>query len=131
MAMPIESTRAILMPVFGFPTYLRNSTIHFVMFLYLVPCFLRVTGSLLCRLQAVSKINLPICLYLIALSENCRELDVDEVRVWLVLRNYIWRASWFCPIMLGHSWQWFVRNNWTKNNEDYILIFARYSMSYF
>ena len=35
--------------------FLRNSIIHFSMFLYLVTCFLRVTVSL-CHLEAASKI---------------------------------------------------------------------------
>ena len=40
------------------------STIHFRMVLYLVTCFLRATVSLLCRLQAVSKIHVPIYSYI-------------------------------------------------------------------
>ena len=35
------------------------------------------------------------------------------------------RVSWLCPIMLDPSWQWFVRDNWTRNKDDYILIFTR------
>ena len=42
------------------------------MFLYLATCFLRVTVSLLCRSQAVSKIHVPIYRYLI--SERRRNL---------------------------------------------------------
>ena len=49
LVMRIELTRAILMPRFS--NFLRNSTIHFDMCLYLVPYFLRVTVSLLCRSQ--------------------------------------------------------------------------------
>ena len=68
----IELTRAILVPRF----ILRNSTTNIHMFLYLVTCFLRVTVLLLCRLQAVSKIQAPIYPYLISeerwkCSTNC------------------------------------------------------------
>ena len=52
----IELTRAILMPDF----FLRTSIIHFRMVLYLVTYLVRVTVSLLCRLQAESKIHVPI-----------------------------------------------------------------------
>ena len=49
-----------------FSTFLRNSTIHFRLFLYLETCFMRVAVSLLCRLQAVSQIHVPIYPYLIS-----------------------------------------------------------------
>ena len=49
-----------------FWNFLRNSIIHFRMFLYLVTCFLRITVSLQCRLQAVSKIHVIIYPYLIS-----------------------------------------------------------------
>ena len=48
----IQLTRAILM--LRFSNFLRNSCIHFRMFLYLEIYFPRVTVSLLCRLQDVS-----------------------------------------------------------------------------
>ena len=55
--------------------FLRNSTIHFSMFLYLVTCFLRVTVLLLCRLQAVSKIHVLFYPYLINdIRQNCSTL---------------------------------------------------------
>ena len=54
----IKLYRAILIP--GFSHFLGNMNINFRMFEYLVTCFLRVTVSLLCRLQAVSKIHVPI-----------------------------------------------------------------------
>ena len=60
----IDLTRAILMPQFS--NFLRNSIIHFRMFLYLVTCFLRVTDSLQCRLQDESKTHVPIYSYLIS-----------------------------------------------------------------
>ena len=41
LVMRIELTQAILMSRFS--NFLRNSTIHFRMFLYLVTCLLRVT----------------------------------------------------------------------------------------
>ena len=45
------------------------------MFLYLETCFLRVTVSLLCRLQALSKIRVPIYPYLIIEGRrNCSAL---------------------------------------------------------
>ena len=49
----IKLTRAILMPLFS--NFLKNSTIHFHVFLDLVACFLRVTVSLLCWSQAVQR----------------------------------------------------------------------------
>ena len=55
--------------------FLRNSIIHFRMFLYLETCFLRVTVSLLRRLQSVSKIQVPIHPYLI-ISEGRRNIIV-------------------------------------------------------
>ena len=69
----IELTRAILMQRFS--NFQRNSTIHFCMFLYLVTYFRGVTVSLLCRLQAVSKIHVPIYPYLISEGRwNCSTL---------------------------------------------------------
>ena len=69
----IEITRAILMPRFS--DFRRNSTIHFRIILYLETCFLRVMVSLLCRLQAVSKIHVPINPYLISEGRrNCSTL---------------------------------------------------------
>ena len=69
----IELTRAILMPRFSH--FLRNSKIYFRMLFYLVTCFLRVTVSLLCRLQAVSKIHVSIYPYLICeVRRNCSTL---------------------------------------------------------
>ena len=49
LLMRIELTPANLM--IPFSDFLRNSTINFLMFLYLVLCFLRVTVYLLCRSQ--------------------------------------------------------------------------------
>ena len=57
-----ELTRAILMSRFS--NCLRNSIIHFRVFLYFETCFPRVTVSLLRRLQAVSKIHVPIHAYI-------------------------------------------------------------------
>ena len=62
--MRIELTRAILMPRLS--NFLRNSTIHFCRLLYMVIYFLRVTVSLLCRLQAIYKIHVPIYHYRIS-----------------------------------------------------------------
>ena len=47
----INLTRAITMPRFS--NFMRNSIIHFCLFLYMVTCFPRVTVSLLSRLRAV------------------------------------------------------------------------------
>ena len=58
LVIKIELTRAIFLPRFS--NFLRNSTIDFRMFLYLITCFMRVKVSLLCRLQTVSKIQVPI-----------------------------------------------------------------------
>ena len=75
----IELTRLILMP--GFSSFLRNSIIHFRMFLYLKTFFLRVTVSLLCRLQAVSKIHVPMYPYLISEGgRNCSTLCLVQQR---------------------------------------------------
>ena len=54
----IKLNRAILMP--GLSLFLGNRTINFRMFECFVTCFFRVTVSLLWRLQAVSKIHVPI-----------------------------------------------------------------------
>ena len=62
----IELTRAILMPQFS--NSLRNSTIHFHMFLYLLTCFPRVAVSLLCRLEAYHRYMIqfiPIWFYIV------------------------------------------------------------------
>ena len=48
-----------------FSNFLRNSIIHFQMFSYLVTCFLS-HGFVAIRLQAVSKIHVPIYPYLIS-----------------------------------------------------------------
>ena len=45
----------VLILMLRLSNFLRNSTIHFCTFLYLVTCFPRVTVSLLCRLQAGSR----------------------------------------------------------------------------
>ena len=58
MVIRIKLNWAILMPRFSH--FLGNITINFRMFECLVTCFLGVTVSLLCRLQAVSKIHVPI-----------------------------------------------------------------------
>ena len=69
----IELTRAILMRRFS--NFLRNLTIHFRMFLYSVTCFQAVTVSLLCQLQAVSKLYVTIYPYLISEGRwNCSTL---------------------------------------------------------
>ena len=54
----IESTLAILMPCFL--NFLKNLIINFHMLLYFGTYFLRVTVLLLCQLQAVSNIHVPI-----------------------------------------------------------------------
>ena len=68
-----ELTQAILMPRFS--NFQINLIIHFRMFLYLGIGFLRVTVSLLCRLQAVSKLHVPIYPCLISEGRwNCSSL---------------------------------------------------------
>ena len=75
----IELTGAVLMPRFSI--FLRNSIIHYRMFLYLETCFLWVTVSLLCRLQAVSTIHFPIYHYLISEGRrNCLTLWLAHQR---------------------------------------------------
>ena len=69
----IEFTRLVL--VAGFSNFLKNSIIHFRMILYLETCFLRVKVSMLCRLQAVSQIHVPIHPYQISEGRrNCSTL---------------------------------------------------------
>ena len=73
LAIRIELTPTILMARFS--NFLRNSIIYFRMFLYLETCFLRVTISLLCQLQAVSKIHVLIYPFLISEGRrNCSTL---------------------------------------------------------
>ena len=68
-----DETPTITKPRFS--NFLRHSIIHFYMFLYVVTCFLRVTVSLLCRLQAVSMIVVQIYPYLISEGRrNCSTL---------------------------------------------------------
>ena len=68
-----ELTRAILMTRFS--NFLKNSIIHFRMSLYLETCFQKIAVSLLCRLQAVSKIHVPIYPYIISEGRrNCSTL---------------------------------------------------------
>ena len=75
----IMLTRAIWMPRFS--NFLRNSIIMLRMFLYLEACFLRVTVSLLCRLQAVSEMHAPIYPYLISKGRrNCSTLWMAQQR---------------------------------------------------
>ena len=77
----IELTRTILMPRFS--NFLRNFIIHFRMILYLETCFLRVTVSLLCRLQAVSKTHVDIYPYLISEGRrNCSSCNRHS-NAWL------------------------------------------------
>ena len=61
----------------GFSHFLGNRSSNFRMFECLVTCFLRVTVSLLCRLQAVSKIHVPIypCLLISKGRRNCTTFD--------------------------------------------------------
>ena len=69
----IEFTRVILMPRFS--NFVRNYTIYFHMFLYLLTSFLRVTVSFLWRSQAVSKIHVTIYPFLTSeLKRNCSSL---------------------------------------------------------
>ena len=64
----IELTRAILM--LWFSNFMTNLIIHFRMFLYLEIYFLRVTVSLICRLQAISSIH--VLIYPDLISEGIR-----------------------------------------------------------
>ena len=71
----MELTRTILIPWLS--NFRRNLIINFWRFLYLITCFLRVTVSLLCRLQAVSKTHVPIdpYMWLVKGEENVRTCD--------------------------------------------------------
>ena len=66
--------------------FLRNSTIHYRMFLNLVTCFLRVAISLLWWLQAVSMVHVPIYPYII--SEIVRPCDRHS-NVTVTLRKHV------------------------------------------
>ena len=86
----IELTRAILMPRFS--NFLKNSIIEFRMFLFFVICFLRVTVSLICQLQATSKIHVPIYPYLISEGRRncstscpCRQRNRDQWNKFMML----------------------------------------------
>ena len=65
----------------GFSHFLGNRTINFRMFECLVTCFLRVKILLLCRLQAVSKIHVPIypCL-IISEGSDRHSNEISTVR---------------------------------------------------
>ena len=97
----------ILMPWFSF--FFRNSIIHFRMFLYLKKCFLRVAVSLPCRLQAVSKIHVPISLYLIS--------EINEI-----FNPVIGTAtkSWLSGNMLPDIKT--CKNGWSKFAENLIIV---------
>ena len=69
----IDLTLAILMPQFS--NFLRNPTIHFRMFSYLVTCFLSVTVSLLCRSQG-GTIWSPFAYYI-----NAQIPKLDEIKL--------------------------------------------------
>ena len=74
----IELPRTILMPWLKFSEKFHH---QFLLFLYLVTGFLRVTVSLLCRLQAVSKMHVPIYRYLISEGrQNCSTLRPAQQR---------------------------------------------------
>ena len=77
--MRIELTRAILMSWLS--NILRNSSIHFRMFLYLETCFIRVTVSLLCRLQDVSMTHVSI--YHNLFSEWRRNCSTTATKPWI------------------------------------------------
>ena len=65
--------------------FLRNLTIHFRMFFFFIFCFLRVSVSLLCRLQAVSRIYVTIYPCLISEeSRNCSSLPHSNETVTLM-----------------------------------------------
>ena len=102
--------------------FLRNSIINFRMYLYFVTCFLRVTVSLLCRLEAVSKIHVPIYAYLISeRKRNCstwwpaqqqnRDSNWSNFRYYIsdesliLLRRAPWSiiGSYNSPILHSHS----------------------------
>ena len=81
--------RAILMPWFS--NFLRNSTNHFRMFLYLVTCFLSITVSLLYRLQAVSKIHVQI--YPNIISEGRRNCSNQDKLFRAIGPSNLWPAQ--------------------------------------
>ena len=66
----------------GFWYVLGNRTINFRMFECLVTCFLIVTASLLCRLQAVWKTHFPIypCLIISEGRRNCSTFISEQQR---------------------------------------------------
>ena len=98
----IELTRAFLIP--QFTTFLRNSLTYFLMFLYLVTCFLRVTVSLLCRLQAVSTKHVPIYPDLIGAGRrNCSTLwpaQNETVTVRKHVTKYKHMRTWIIEFLI-------------------------------
>ena len=59
------------------------------MFLYLETCFLRVTVSLLCRSQAVSKIHVPIYPSLISVGSEIVQTCDRHSNETLTLRKHV------------------------------------------
>ena len=103
MVIWIELTWAILIPLFS--NFLRNSTIHFHMFLYLGTCFLRVMVSLVCRLQAVSKMHVPIYSYLISEGrQNCSTLWLAQKNETVTLGNMLPNIN-ICKIGWLNFWE--------------------------
>ena len=87
-----------------FSNFLRNSIIHFRMFLFLVTCFLRVTVSLLCRLQAVSKIHVSIYPHQICdegdeIVPPCDRHSSETVTLMKHVTNYKQRRKWIVVIL--------------------------------
>ena len=75
----VKLNRAIL--IIRYSNFLRSSTIHFRIISYFATCFLRVTVSLLYRLQAVLKMHVPIYSYLINEGRrNCSTLCLAQQR---------------------------------------------------
>ena len=108
----IELTRAIFMPRFS--NYLKNSTIHFRLFLYLVTCFLKIMVSLLFRLQAVSKIYVPIYPYLISEGDEIVRPCDRHSNETMTLRKHVTKYK--------HTWIWmfeFLRKFENRCIKDY------------
>ena len=79
----IALTKAFFRP--GFSNFLIKLTVHFCMFLYLLTHYLRVTVLLLCQLQVVSKLHVPICPYLISekRQKNFNLVTGSAIKLWL------------------------------------------------
>ena len=99
MVIRIKLNRAILKPRFSH--FLGNITINFRLFECLVTCFLRVTVSLLCRLQTISKIHVQIypCLIISEGDEIVQPFD-RHINETAIVRIHVTKYKHIQKLML-------------------------------